>query len=42
MALIHWDASNDFPEKSARRAALSSVVLDDIAGGGVKGCCGRG
>ena len=42
MALIHQGASDDLPEKSAGRAALSSVVLVDIVGGRARGCCGRG
>ena len=42
MTLIHQDASDDFPEKLAGRAALSSVVLEDIVGDGAEGCCGKG
>ena len=42
MALIHRDASEDLPEKSAERAALSSVDLVDMVGGGAEGCCGKG
>ena len=42
MALIHWGVSDDLPEKSAGRAALSSVVLVDIVGGRARGCCGGG
>ena len=34
MALLHRGASEDFPEKSAGRAALSSVVLVVMVGGG--------
>ena len=34
MALLHHEASEDFPEKLAGRAALSSVVLVVIVGGG--------
>ena len=47
MALIHHTAPAGSPEKSAGRAALSSVVLVDmgVAGttggaGGMKGCLG--
>ena len=42
MALIHRTASEGSPEKSAGRAALSSVALVDIgvAGGGAGGACG--
>ena len=42
MALIHRTASEGSPEKSAGRAALSSVALMDIgvAGGGAGGACG--
>ena len=42
MALIHCDASEDVPEKLAGRAALSSVDLVDMVGGGAEGCCGEG
>ena len=42
MALIHRGVSDDLPEKSAGRAALSSMVLVDIVGGRDRGCCGRG
>ena len=42
MALIHCDASEDLPEKSAGRAALSSMDLVDMVGGGAKGYCGEG
>ena len=42
MALIHHDASEDLPEKSAGRAALSSVDLVDMVGGGAEDCCGKG
>ena len=42
MALIHCDASEDLPKKSAGRAALSSVNLVDMVGGGAKCCCGKG
>ena len=42
MALIHHDASEDLPEKSMGRAALSSMNLVDMVGGGAKGCCGEG
>ena len=42
MALIHCDASEDLSEKSAGRAALSSVDLVDMVGGGAEGCCGDG
>ena len=42
MALIHCDASEDLPEKSAGRAALSSVDLVDMVGGGAEGCFGEG
>ena len=42
MALIHQNALDDFPEKLVGRAALSSVVLEDIVGGGAEGCCGEG
>ena len=42
MALIHQEASDDLPEKSAGRAALSSMVLVDIVGGRAGGCCGGG
>ena len=41
MALIHCDASEDLPEKSVGRAALSSVDLVDMVGGGAEGCCGK-
>ena len=39
MALIHWNASEDLPEKSARRAALSLVLEDmaDVGGGATSG-----
>ena len=33
MALIHRVASSSFPEKSEGRAALSSVVCEDMGGG---------
>ena len=36
MALIHQEASEDFPEKSAGRAAFNSD-LEDIAGAEVAG-----
>ena len=42
MALIHCDVSKDLLEKSVGRAALSSVDLVDMVGGGVEGCCGKG
>ena len=42
MALIHRDVSEDLLEKSAERAALSSVDLVDMVGGGAAGCCGKG
>ena len=42
MALIHHDASEDFPEKSVGRAALSSVDLVDMVDGEAEGCCGKG
>ena len=42
MALIHWGALDDLPEKSAGRATLSSVVLVDIVGDMAGGCCGGG
>ena len=42
MALIHRNASEDLLEKSAGRAALSSVDLVDMVGGGAEGCCGEG
>ena len=42
MALIHHDASENLPEKLAGRAALSSVDLVDMTGGGAEGCCGKG
>ena len=42
MALIHWGVLDDLPEKSAERAALSSVVLVDIVGGRARGCYGGG
>ena len=42
MTLIHCDASEDLPEKSAERAALSSVDLVDMVDGGAEGCCGKG
>ena len=42
MALIHCDASEDLPEKSVERAALSSMDLVDMVGGGAEGCCGEG
>ena len=42
MALIHNDASEDLPEKLAGRAALSSMDLVDMVGGGAEGCCGEG
>ena len=42
MALIHRDASEDLPEKSAGRAALSSVDLVDMVDGGAADCCGEG
>ena len=42
MALIHRDALEDLPEKSMGRAALSSMDLVDMVGGGAKGCCGEG
>ena len=35
MALFHRGASEDLPEKSAGRAALSSVVLVVMVGGGM-------
>ena len=41
MALIHHDASEDLLEKSAGRAALSSMDLVDMVGGGAAGCCGE-
>ena len=41
MALIHRTASEGSPEKSAGRAALSSVALVDIGvAGGTGGTCG--
>ena len=41
MALIHRTASEGSPEKSAGRAALSSVTLVDIGvAGGAGGACG--
>ena len=43
MALIHHTASEGSPEKSAGRAALSSVVLVDMDvadGAGTRGCLG--
>ena len=42
MALIHHDILEDLPEKSAGRAALSSVDLVDMVGGGAEGCYGEG
>ena len=42
MALIHRGALDDLPEKSAGRAALSSMVLVDIVGGRARDCCGGG
>ena len=42
MALIHCDVSEDLPEKLVGRAALSSVDLVDMVGGGAEGCCGEG
>ena len=42
MALIYCDASEDLPEKSAGRAALSSMDLVDMVGGGAEGCCDEG
>ena len=42
MALIHHDISEDLPEKSAGRAALSSMDLVDMVGGGAEGCYGKG
>ena len=48
MAFTHWTASLVFPEKSAGRAALISVVLVVVdmgfagGGGGLAGGCGGG
>ena len=42
MALIHHDTSEDLPEKSVGRAALSSVDLVDMVDSGAKGYCGEG
>ena len=47
MALIHWEALEDFPEKSAGRAAFNSDLVDitGVAGGaavGVIGAVGMG
>ena len=44
MALIHWDASEDLPEKLAGRAALSSVLEDmaDVGGGVTSGANAAG
>ena len=42
MALIHCDTSEDLPEKSVGRAALSSMDLVDMVGGGAEGYCGEG
>ena len=41
MALIYRDASEDLLEKSAGRAALSSMDLVDMVGGGAASCCGE-
>ena len=42
--MIHWDASEDLPEKSAGRAALSSVLEDmaDASGGVMSGANAAG
>ena len=47
MALIHWEASEDFPEKSAGRAAFNSDLVDIVgvvegATVGVVGMAGMG
>ena len=42
MALIHCNTSEDLLEKSVGRAALSSMDLMDMVGGGAEGCCGKG
>ena len=41
MALIHHDVSEDLPEKSVGRTALSSMDLVDMVGGGAEVCCGK-
>ena len=38
MALIHWGASEDFPEKSVGRAVLSSMDFDMVICGIGCGC----
>ena len=42
MALIHQEASEDFPEKSAGRATLSSVDFNMVIWGVGWGCWGDG
>ena len=42
MALIHQEASEDFPEKLEGRAALSSAGFDMVIWGVGWGCCGGG
>ena len=42
MVLIYCDTSEDLSKKSVGRAALNSVDLVDMMGGGAEGCYGKG